>query len=97
MRDIKEEIRKICVQMGEELYGYRVVLFGSRASGNARERSDFDVGVIGETPLPLHTFYEMEDRFDHIETLYRIDWIDLNRASAGLRREAFKKFEVLYG
>ena len=79
------------------LRGYRIVLFGSRAAGNALERSDFDVGVLGDAPLPLKTFYEMEDLFDRIETLYRIDWVDLNRVSPKFRNEALKKTEPLYG
>ncbi len=94
---IKEEITKICVQMAKELTGRRVVLFGSRAAGTARDRSDFDVGILGDAPLPLKTFYALEDRLDKIETLLRIDLVDLNRASPEFRREALKKTEVLYG
>ena len=59
--------------MEDDLRGYRVVLFGSRTAGTSRDRSDFDVGVMGDTPLPLATFYKMEDLFDEIPTLYRID------------------------
>jgi predicted nucleotidyltransferase len=94
---ITEEIRKVCARKAVDLRGYRVVLFGSRAAGDARDRSDFDIGVLGDAPLPLKTFYEMEDRFDGIETLYRIDWVDLNRVSPEFRREALKKTETLYG
>ena len=57
-KSIKEEIRKVCARMEADLRGYRVVLFGSRTAGAARERSDFDVGVWGDTPLPLATFYK---------------------------------------
>ena len=94
---IIEEIRKVCNRKAVDLQGYRVVLFGSRAAGGARERSDFDVAVLGDAPLPLKTFYEMEDLFDGIETLYQIDWVDLNRVSPEFRREALKKTETLYG
>ena len=94
---IKEEIRKVCARMKEDLAGYRVVLFGSRVAGVARERSDFDVGVLGDRPLPLATFYKMEDLFDEIDTLYRIDWVDLNRVSPEFRREALKHMELLCG
>ena len=94
---IKEEIRKVCARMEPDLRGYRVVLFGSRASGIARDRSDFDVGVLGDTPLPLATFYKLEDLFEKIPTLYRIDWVDLNRVSPEFRREALKQVEVLCG
>lgn len=94
---IIEEIRRACASMADELRGRRVVLFGSRASGDARERSDFDVGVLGDRPLPLKAFYRLEDLFDEIHTLYRIDWVDLNRVSSEFHREALKKTKVLYG
>jgi len=96
-KTIIEEIRKVCNRKAVDLRGYRVVLFGSRAAGEARERSDFDIAVLGDAPLPLKTFYEMEDLFEGIETLYRIDWVDLNRVSPEFRREALKKTETLYG
>ena len=70
---------------------------GSRTARSARDRSDFDVGVLGDTPLPLATFYKMEDLFEEIPTLYRIDWDDLNRVSPEFRRAALKHAEVLCG
>ena len=94
---IKQELRNACDRMRDDLRGYRVVLFGSRAAGSARERSDFDVGILGSTPLPLKAFYHLENLFDEIETLHQINLVDLNRVSSGFRREALKKTEVLYG
>jgi uncharacterized protein len=94
---IIEEIQRACASMADDLQGYRIVLFGSRASGNARERSDFDVGVMGNRPLTLNTFYRLEDLFDEIDTLYRIDLVDLNLVSPEFHEEALKKTEVLYG
>ena len=59
--------------MGDELIGYQVVLFGSRAAGNAHERSDLDIGIIGKKPLPIKTFYKMEDLFEQIAALLQVD------------------------
>lgn len=81
----------------DELSGYRVILFGSRARRNHRERSDFDVGVIGEKPLPIKTFYRISDFLESLPTLYRIDWVDLNRAMDKLRENALENAVVLYG
>ena len=47
------------------LRGHDIVLFGSRANGTAKERSDFDIGVVGEKPLDIKTFYDIEDEFDN--------------------------------
>lgn len=96
----EEEIRHlICGVFAEEcqrLAGYRVILFGSRARGDARARSDFDVGVIGSAPMPLDDFYHLADRLDGLPTLYQIDWVDLARASGRFRRHALAESEVLY-
>ncbi len=94
---IKQELRNACDRVRDDLRGYRVVLFGSRATGTARERSDFDVGILGAAPLPLKTFYRLENLFDEIETLHRIDLVDLKRVSPEFRHEALKKTEALYG
>jgi len=48
-------------------------------------------------PSALATFYKMEDLLEEIPTLYRIDWVDLNRVSPEFRREALKQTEVLCG
>jgi len=96
-KKIKQELRNACDRMRDDLHGYRVVLFGSRVAGNARERSDFDVGILGSAPLPLKTFYQLETLLDEIETLHRIDLVDLNRVSSEFRREALKNTEALYG
>lgn len=45
---IKDLIRQEIMKVAPELRGYRIFLFGSRATGNARERSDFDIGILGD-------------------------------------------------
>jgi len=70
------------------LQGHRVFLFGSRARGQGRDRSDFDIGVIGDNPLPVQDFYAIEDQLEDLPTLYKIDWVDFNRASDRFRQIA---------
>lgn len=80
----------------DRLRGYRVVLFGSRTRGTDKSRSDFDVGVIGTSPLPLSDFYAIEDMLDSLATLYSIEWVDLARANASFRQQAMKDARVIY-
>jgi len=80
-----------------ELQGYTVLLFGSRARGDSRERSDFDIGIIGDEPVSLQTFYKLSDFLEKIPTLYRIDWVDLNRAGHAFREKALDKTRLIYG
>ncbi len=94
---IKQMIVEQIERFSAQLEGYRVFLFGSRASGQARERSDFDVGVLGDEPLPVDVFFAIEDAFDRLPTLHTIDWVDFGRVSTKFRREALKHVEVIYG
>ena len=89
---LKEQLRLA----GPILRGRKAFLFGSRATGNAHPRSDFDVGVIGDEPLPLRDFYAIEDMLDALPTLYKIDWVDFNRVSAEFRQRAMHTMETLY-
>jgi len=41
-------------------------------------------------------FQQIEDWLDEIDTLYRIDWVDMNRVTAAFRAEAMQHTEVLY-
>jgi len=95
-----QEIRAMIVETmranTQRLGGHKVVLFGSRAQGNARSRSDFDLGVVGDTPLPLVDFFAIEDMLDELPTLYRIDWVDFARVSERFRTQALQKTEVIY-
>ena len=95
--EILTKIRSQLERVKDELAGYTVYLFGSRATGTARERSDFDIGVYGDRRLPLRTFYRISDLFDQIRTLHRIDWVDLRETSEQFRNEALKNAEVLHG
>jgi len=90
-------IREGLLGYTDELAGYEIILFGSRARRNHRARSDFDIGVIGSAPLPLKTYYRISDFLESLPTLYRIDWVDLNRAMDRLRENALENSVVLYG
>lgn len=96
----EQEIRAMLIQVmranTNRLGGRRVVLFGSRAQGKAKSRSDFDLGVVGDTPLPLADFVAIEDMLDELPTLYRIDWVDLARVSERFRSQALQKAEVIH-
>lgn len=83
-------------QFASELSGYKIVLFGSRAHGHPKPRSDFDIGIIGEHPVPLSTFFKIDSFLDDLPTLYKIDWVDLNRADESVRNNALKVIKVLY-
>lgn len=95
--EIKTMIIQVMRRNAERLSGHQVFLFGSRAAGNARPRSDFDIGVLGAAPLALGDFYAIEDQLDDLPTLYKIDWVDFNRASPQFTQRATRNMQVIHG
>lgn len=74
---------------------YRVFLFGSRASGRARERSDWDIGILGPEDVPGHVMASIHDDLDEMPTLHHFDLVDLRSVSEAFRREALKDVRPL--
>ncbi|HRH79697.1 MAG TPA: nucleotidyltransferase domain-containing protein [Thiobacillaceae bacterium] len=64
--EIKAMITNVMHHNVHRLRGRQVILFGSRAAGRARANSDFDIGVIGDTPRPLQDFYAIEDQLEDL-------------------------------
>jgi predicted nucleotidyltransferase len=70
-----------------------LVLFGSRARGDALERSDWDFGYVGDSTLDLAALLATL-----VETVGsdRIDLVDLARAGGLLRYRAARDGVALY-
>ena len=63
--------RKIAA-IGRRFRAERVVLFGSRARGDNRSRSDIDIAVFGVSPDDLPAFRE---QLDELPTLLEFDLV----------------------
>lgn len=50
-----------------------VILFGSRAKGTARERSDIDIAVAGADDFDL-----LSEEIEDLPTLYTVDVVNLD-------------------
>ena len=73
----------------------RVMFFGSRVSGGARARSDFDVAIDGPAPIAPHLLDGIRERLDGLPTLYRIDLVDLATVTARMRAEMMRHTETI--
>lgn len=67
--EIKNMLGSCFREFEKELAGWKVVLFGSRADGTARDRSDFDIGIVGPEPLPRKIFFKIEDRLERLNSV----------------------------
>ena len=67
----------------------RIILFGSRAKGTHRERSDIDIAVSGVASCDI---FELEEELEDIPTLYTIDLVDLDTCKNKLLLEDIEQY-----
>ena len=70
---------------------HRIVLFGSRATGDASPRSDWDIGIVGPSPLDGALIERMREALDRLPTLRSFDVVDLSNVAPGLRQRALSE------
>ncbi len=63
-----------------------IFLFGSRASGEARENSDFDIAVEWKDKIPLSTMSKIREKLEELPTLKSFDVVDLRMCSEEFAR-----------
>jgi len=94
----KENIAKIARKYGLKL----VVLFGSRATGEAGEKSDYDLAVLTGEKEIFGTIREYSDLLREFASVLRaeedkIDLANFNKANILLRREIMSEGKLLFG
>lgn len=81
-----------------------VVLFGSRAIGTAREKSDYDIGILQNDPKVLHSPEKRSAAYDilynllssKIQSLVNIDIVFLDVAPGELRAHVMKHGKLIF-
>ncbi len=63
-----------------------VFVFGSRVTGRAKRRSDLDLAIGGETPLPLRIQGSLADAFDESDLPIEVDVVDVSAVSDTFRK-----------
>ena len=73
-----EEARKIILQ-GLKGYKVKVLLFGSRATGQASRTSDIDVAVYPIESLPPGVLSTIRQELEESKILYSVDLVDMSQ------------------
>ena len=61
-------------------------MFGSRATGNAKEYSDLDLAIMGEEPLSLREVSALDEALGESDLPFKVDIVEWARIDEGFRR-----------
>lgn len=81
--EVIEEVTRLC----QDFHAARIVLYGSRAKGTARERSDIDIAVTG-----VEDFDTLAEAVENLPTLYSVDLLNLDTCRNQLLLEDIKQY-----
>jgi predicted nucleotidyltransferase len=70
---------------------YRTFLFGSWASGEARERSDIDVGIQGPAEIDPAAMMAIREACEALPTLYTLELVDFARVPRDFAKNAVSR------
>lgn len=73
----------------------RVILFGSRAEGNNRENSDYDICIDNDVTIPGHKMQEIREKIEALPVLWKIDLSDYANLNRNFREKIREKGIVL--
>ena len=81
--EVIEEVADLCRQFQAK----KVILYGSRAKGTARERSDIDIAVSG-----VDNFELLVEKVEELPTLYSEDMVNMDTCRNQLLLEDIRQY-----
>ena len=81
--EVIREVAGLCRSFGAK----EVILYGSRAKGTARERSDIDIAVTGANDFDL-----LVEQVKELPTLYSVDLLNLDTCRNQLLLEDIRQY-----
>ena len=81
--EVIEEVANLCRQFQAK----KIILYGSRAKGTARERSDIDIAVSG-----VDNFELLVDKVEELPTLYSVDMVNMDTCRNQLLLEDIRQY-----
>jgi predicted nucleotidyltransferase len=72
--------------------GRPVFVFGSRANGKAKRRSDLDLAIGGDQPLTMRLLGGLAEAFDESDLPIEVDVVDVNEVSETFRKRIMSEW-----
>lgn len=74
---------------------YRAFIFGSRATGEFKKFSDYDIGILGQKPIPSENKILIEEMLEESDIPYKVDVVDFSLVSDKFKKIALTKIKKL--
>lgn len=82
-----DEVISLVAELCRKYNAKEVILYGSRAKGNARERSDIDIAVSG-----AENFNILVEEIEELPTLYSVDLVNMDTCKNELLLEDIRQY-----
>ena len=82
-----EEVIKEVADLCRQFQAKKGILYGSRAKGTARERSDIDIAVSG-----VDNFELLVEKVEELPTLYSVDMVNMDTCRNQLLLEDIRQY-----
>ena len=83
VEEVISEVAKLC----RNFHAKEVILYGSRAKGTAKERSEIDSAVTG-----VKKFDILEEKIEELPTLYSVDLLNMDTCRNDLLKEDIRQY-----
>ncbi len=96
-RALEEIEKEILGVIGKhiDLNQYKVFFFGGRVTGHGNDRSDIDLGIEGDKPIPAKLMNNLREEMENLPILYTIDIVDFAKVSPNFYKVATRKVKYL--
>ncbi len=72
----------------------RIMLFGSRARGDFNRGSDIDIGILPKKRYDHSKLIFLKEKLENMNIPYKVDIVDISKASEIFRKKAMKEGEI---
>lgn len=89
-KDYLEILKKLVLEQSQNC-SLKIILYGSRAKGNARRYSDIDIAILPKTPLPASFITHLKTKIEESTIPYSVDVVDLSQTDEVFRNKVLRE------
>lgn len=88
-KQIENDIKKIIFKHLSP-QKYQIFVYGSRATGRARKWSDYDIGIMGKSPIPKTLLWKTEEELEESDLPVIVRVVDFAKVDKEFKQVALQ-------